>query len=414
MFMQACTAAAGAAGFYLMASGKAPTSLSTILDQPMDVKVATGVASSCGLLLSARLVEYIFYKDDQVGKGPFSQTLEFMAASLMKTISSKIVVNKWIDEYNDLHKGEEPDARNVAYAKLVNAYYELSTLFYEVGWGTSFHFSYRMAGESFSEGMRRHEYYLTSFLGGLKPGSKVLDVGCGIGGPLRSITRFTGWDITGITINEYQVNRCNQLAARQGLSGQCRAILGDFLAIPAANNSFDGVYAIEATCHAPDRRKVYSEVFRVLKPGGYFACYEWCLTNKYDKNNQYHRWIKKKIEEGDALPDMAYTHEIDDAMRSSGFDILHTRDMSLDPNQKFPWYHPLLPSWNPFVQRFQFNPVGLFLTTWGLRLLEFLWLAPKGTSKIQTMLQQGGIGCVKGGQNEIFTPMYLVVCRKPL
>ncbi|EKX54971.1 sterol methyltransferase [Guillardia theta CCMP2712] len=332
----------------------------------------------------------------------------------MKTISSKIVVNKWIDEYNDLHKGEEPDARNVAYAKLVNAYYELSTLFYEVGWGTSFHFSYRMAGESFSEGMRRHEYYLTSFLGGLKPGSKVLDVGCGIGGPLRSITRFTGWDITGITINEYQVNRCNQLAARQGLSGQCRAILGDFLAIPAANNSFDGVYAIEATCHAPDRRKVYSEVFRVLKPGGYFACYEWCLTNKYDKNNQYHRWIKKKIEEGDALPDMAYTHEIDDAMRSSGFDILHTRDMSLDPNQKFPWYHPLLPSWNPFVQRFQFNPVGLFLTTWGLRLLEFLWLAPKGTSKIQTMLQQGGIGCVKGGQNEIFTPMYLVVCRKPL
>ena len=49
-------------------------------------------------------------------------------------------------------------------------------------------------------------------------------------------------------------------------------------------------------------------------------------------------------------------------------------------------YHPLLPSWNPLVQRFQFNPVGLFLTTWGLRLLEvcgftaltieFWWLCP--------------------------------------
>jgi len=47
---------------------------------------------------------------------------------------------------------------------------------------------------------------------------------------------------------------------------------------------------------------VYGEIFRVLKPGQYFACYEWCLTPKYDKNNELHRLIKKKIEEGDGLP----------------------------------------------------------------------------------------------------------------
>ena len=51
--------------------------------------------------------------------------------------------------------------------------------------------------------------------------------------------------------------------------------------------------------------------------------------------------------------------------------------------QVIPWHRPLMPSWNPLTQRFQFNVVGLFLTTWGLRLLEFLFLAPKGTSKIQ-------------------------------
>jgi hypothetical protein len=47
--------------------------------------------------------------------------------------------------------------------------------------------------------------------------------------------------------------------------------------------SFDGVYAIEATCHAPERRGVYGEIMKVLKPGGVFACYEWCLTDEYDK-----------------------------------------------------------------------------------------------------------------------------------
>jgi sterol 24-C-methyltransferase len=325
----------------------------------------------------------------------------------------KIVVDNWIDEYNRLHKSDEAGERNSAYAKLVNAYYELATIFYEVGWGSSFHFSYRMMGESFSEGIRRHEYYLTSFLGGLRPGSKVLDVGCGIGGPYRNIARFTGWSVTGITLNEYQVQRGNALNKAQGLESQCESVQGDFMKLPFPDKSFDGVYAIEATCHAPHREGVYSEILRVLKPGAVFACYEWCLTDKFVKGNPQHEWIKKKIEEGDGLPDMLHTSGVDKAIKEAGLELVYSRDMALDKNQAVSWYRPLTPSWNPLTQRFQFNFLGLFLTTWGLRLLEFLWLAPKGTSKIQVMLQQGGMGCARGGETGTFTPMYLVVARKP-
>jgi hypothetical protein len=60
---------------------------------------------------------------------------------------------------------------------------------------------------------------------------------------------------------------------------------------------------------------VFAEILRVLKPGQYFACYEWCLTDKYDKDNAEHRLIKKQIEEGDGLPDTAYTWEMDEALR---------------------------------------------------------------------------------------------------
>lgn len=332
---------------------------------------------------------------------------------MLQESKRNIVVNNWIDEYNELHKSEAAEVRNSAYAKLVNSYYELATLFYEVGWGSSFHFSYRMMGESFSEGIRRHEYYLTSFLGGLGPGSKVLDVGCGIGGPYRNIARFTGWNITGITLNEYQVQRGNALNKAQGLASQCQSVQGDFMKLPFPDNSFDGVYAIEATCHAPVRQGVYSEIMRVLKPGGVFACYEWCLTDKFVKGDAKHDWIKKKIEEGDGLPDMLHTSGVDKAIREVGLELVYSRDMALDKNQAVCWYKPLTPSWNPLTQRFQFNTLGLFLTTWGLRLLEFLWLAPKGTSKIQTMLQQGGMGCAQGGITGTFTPMYLAVSRKP-
>lgn len=190
------------------------------------------------------------------------------------------------------------------------------------------------------------------------------------------------------------------------------------MALPFPDESFDGVYAIEATCHAPDRTKVFAEIFRCLKPGQTFACYEWCLTGKYDKTNPTHRQIKKQIEEGDGLPDTAYTWEIDAALKQVGFELVEMRDLAMSPEALKgggkTWYHPLTPSWNVLSQRFQFSSVGMPLTTAVLKLLEMMRLAPTGTSKVQTMLQQGAIGLAKGGQLGIFTPMYLCVARKPL
>ena len=46
----------------------------------------------------------------------------------------------------------------------------------------------------------------------------------------------------------------------------------------AEDSTYDAAYQIEATCHAPDYVGVYKEILRVLKPGGLFAGYEWCMT----------------------------------------------------------------------------------------------------------------------------------------
>ena len=116
--------------------------------------------------------------------------------------------------------------------------------------------------------------------------------------------------------------RGNQLNQQAGLEGRAKSVQCDFMKLaPFADNSFDGVYAIEATCHAPVREGVYSQIYRVLKPGAVFACYEWCLTPKYDGSNELHRTIKKKIEEGDGLPDMASQEECVNALRSVGFEV---------------------------------------------------------------------------------------------
>ena len=71
---------------------------------------------------------------------------------------------------------------------------------------------------------------------------------------------------------------------------------GDFNNAPYDDNSFDAVYAIEATCHSHSREKVYGEMFRVLKPGGMFGVYEWSMTDKYDPCNLEHKQVKEGIE----------------------------------------------------------------------------------------------------------------------
>jgi len=325
-------------------------------------------------------------------------------------------VNGHIEDYNTLHNDSKAsvDERNTKYKKMVNTYYELATTFYEWGWGTSFHFAHRLKDEDFWQSIKRHEYQLASRLN-LKWGGKILDCGCGIGGPMRNIARFTGCHVTGVTISGFQVRRGNVLNKQMGLASQCKSIEADFMKLPYPDNSFDGVYAIEATCHAPERVAVYSEILRVLKPGQYFACYEWCLTDKYDPNDAEHRKIKKEIEEGDGLPDMATTSECGAALNKAGFIVIETRDAVNDPHPGGSvWYEPLSPSWYPLSQRFQFNPIGETLVTASLKILEAIRIAPAGTSKVQKMLMNAQKGLVAGGQKKIFTPMFLMVGQKPL
>jgi len=325
-------------------------------------------------------------------------------------------VNAGITEYQRIHS-EDAEKRSSQYKSLVNAYYDLATVFYEWGWGPCFHFHYRFPFEKFWEGTRRHEYQLVAKLD-TKRGDHLLDVGCGIGGPMRNIARFLMCKVTGLTLNPYQVERGNEITAQDdSVAGKCISVQGDFMELPFPKNSFQGAYAIEATCHAPDRVACYKQVFDVLEPGARFALYEWCMTDKYDPNNEDHQRMKKEIEIGNGLPDVASTIDCYKAMKDAGFEMLEAYDYAdgyEKDGQAFPWYTPLTPSWNPFSQRFQFNWLGGMLTPACVFLLEMLWIAPKGSSKTQIALQTGGFALRDAGKERIFTTAYFMVGRKPL
>lgn len=328
-----------------------------------------------------------------------------------------------IDEYCDLFEETNEERgrsktktteRKAKYATMVNHYYDLVTDFYEYGWGQSFHFAPRFRGEEFHASIARHEYSLALKLG-LKPGMRVMDAGCGVGGPMRNIARFSGATIVGVNNNAYQVARSNKLNADAGLSTLCSTVKGDFMNLPFEPNTFDAIYGIEATCHAPDKAACFAQMFRALKDGGVFAVYDWVMTDKYDETNEEHRYVKWGIEKGDSLPDLPPAAAVAQAMEKAGFEVLEHYDVSTEAEKSgndVGWWTTLQGGCS--LSQMKHTRCGRRLTQTMVDVLETVRIAPRGTSKTHQMLCLGADTLARGGELGIFTPMYFAIGRKPV
>eukprot|EP00923_Selenidium_pygospionis_P040070 GHVN01069399.1.p1 GENE.GHVN01069399.1~~GHVN01069399.1.p1 ORF type:complete len:360 (+),score=21.69 GHVN01069399.1:35-1081(+) len=232
--------------------------------------------------------------------------------------------------------------------ELTANYYDFATDVYQYGWGDCFHFNFRMKGEKFQEAQRKHEYWLAS-KAGIQANENWLDLGCGIGGPARNIARFTEAKVTGVNLSAYQVVKAKHRNNAAGLAHLVNVVCFDYTNlvenIPDMVGKYDGAYAIEAVCHAPDLKCVYTSIFNMLKPGGVYACYEWVMTEKFDSKNAEHARIKHGIEMGSGVANMRTMAEVLTALKDAGFDIIEYEDRSNNPLWTVPWYDALTPKW---------------------------------------------------------------------
>jgi ubiquinone/menaquinone biosynthesis C-methylase UbiE len=109
---------------------------------------------------------------------------------------------------------------------------------------------------------------------GLKPGMRVLDLGCGIGGCSRYLTAERQCRVTGLDLTPEFIAVARELTRRCGLGDAIRFHEGNALDLPFGDASFDHVWCHNVTMNIPDKKKLASEVARVLKPGGRFSCVE--------------------------------------------------------------------------------------------------------------------------------------------
>jgi len=97
--------------------------------------------------------------------------------------------------------------------------------------------------------------------------ARLLDVGCGRGGPARQFAG-RGFDVVGLDLVPYNV----ALASENVDSPDAPDVLvGDATALPLAAGAFDACVAVDALVYLPDGRAAFEEAARVLAPGGWFA-----------------------------------------------------------------------------------------------------------------------------------------------
>lgn len=191
--------------------------------------------------------------------------------------------------------------------------------------------------------------------------------------------------------------------------------------MPFPEASFDAVYSIEATVHAPSLQGAYSEIYRVLKPGGRFGVYEWVMTDQFDNANIDHRRIRWGIERGYSIATMVKMSEARAAMGASGLELEVQKDLAVNDDKLdvAPWYWPMgselkhvQTAWD-FLSLLKKNRFGALVTAVFLCILEAVGIAPAGTTKVANIMGKGGDALVEGGILGLFTPMYLMVGQKP-
>jgi SAM-dependent methyltransferase len=101
-----------------------------------------------------------------------------------------------------------------------------------------------------------------------QPTDRILDIGCGIGGPARWIANKSGCRVTGIDLTPEFCEAGRQLNDITRMADRITILEGSALALPLPDATFDRAYSQNVLMNIADKVGVYREAFRVLKPGG--------------------------------------------------------------------------------------------------------------------------------------------------
>lgn len=164
----------------------------------------------------------------------------------------------------------------------------------------------------------------------LKPGDKVLDLGCGRGRVASHISHLSKAQITGLNIDPDQIEQARTFNAKHAPSNTFLVHDQNTLPLPFAPSSFDAFYQIQALSLCKDPSALFHELFRTLKPGAKLSLLDWVRLPAYEPTNAEHATLMRRVKPLIGAVGTPTPSGLTKALENAGFEILRSNNASLD------------------------------------------------------------------------------------
>ena len=124
-------------------------------------------------------------------------------------------------------------------------------------------------------------------------GCHILDVGCGLGAiDVMLVETYGAESVIGIDVEQHLIDHAIKRATDAGLNERVLFQLVEPGPLPFSNDIFNIVFSKDAIVHIQDKPSFYSEVIRVLKPGGVFVGSDWLCGGEETYTPQVKEYLK--------------------------------------------------------------------------------------------------------------------------
>jgi len=238
----------------------------------------------------------------------------------------------------------------------------------------------------------------------LGPGKKSLEIGCGRGRITHHVASHTGADCTGMNIDPMQIKIANAYANETGMSSHLRFFEGNMNdPFPFENDTFDAFYQVQAMTYAQDLTKVFSEIYRVIKPGAKISLLDGVMLDGFNASDPYHKRLLRETREVTGWGHLTHHSEWKKAAEAAGFVVLQSKDPSYSPD-RIGSQHMLIEQEGRYF--------GVLAVV--VKVAALLGIIPKHIDILIERLNRHGDSYMEMDKKNMLTTSWHILAQKPL